>query len=298
MALSALSRRDLVLLVLLTLTWGLNWPVMKAGVQDLPPLYFRVLCIGGGLAVLWAYARVAGIPLAVPRGAWPQIARLALPNMIVWHVLLIVALKMLPAGRSAILGYTMPVWVVVFGLLVFREAVPRVHLLGVGAAFAAALLLLSSEFVALSGRPLGTLLVLVAAAAWGYGTHLMRRHLRSMPIIALTFWMLALTLAVMLVLTILFERAAWRAPTRLEWASIVYNMVLAIAFCHAAWAQLARTLPPAASGLSVMLIPVVGVFSSMWLLGETPRWPDYAALALVLVALSTVLFGGRGGRTT
>ena len=290
----ALSRRDVVLLVLLTLAWGLNWPVMKAGVQDLPPLYFRVLCIAGGLVALWLYARVAGIPLTVPRGAWPQIARLAWPNMIVWHVLLIIALKMLPAGRSAILGYTMPVWVVIFGLLVFREHVPRVHLAGVGAALAGTLLLLSSEFVALSGRPLGTLLVLVAAAAWGYGTHLLRRHLTHMPTLALTFWMLVLTLAVMVVLTVLFEHDAWRAPTPFEWGAIVYNMLLAIAFCHVVWAMLARTLPPAASALSVMMIPVLGVFSSMWLLGESPRWQDYVALALILVALSTVLLGGRG----
>jgi drug/metabolite transporter (DMT)-like permease len=290
---STLSRRDLVLLVLLTLAWGLNWPVMKAGVQELPPLYFRTLCIAGGLVVLWAYARLAGISLAVPAGAWPQIAKLALPNMIVWHVLLIIALKMLPAGRSAILGYTMPVWVVVVGWVLVRERVPRIHLLGVAAACAGALLLLSSELAALTGRPLGTLLVLGAAAAWGYGTHLMRRHLTTMPVIALTFWMLVLTLGVMAVLSVLFERATWRAPNALEWASIAYNMAIAIAFCHAAWARLARTLPPAASGLSVMLIPVVGVFSSLWLLGEMPHWQDFAALLLILVALSTVLLGGR-----
>jgi drug/metabolite transporter (DMT)-like permease len=187
----------------------------------------------------------------------------------------------------------MPVWVVIFGLLVFRERVPRIHLAGVGAAFVGTLLLLSSEFATLSGRPLGTVLVLIAAAAWGYGTHLMRRHLTAMPILALTFWMLVLTLAVMVVLTVLFESSAWRAPLPLEWASIVYNMAVAIAFCHVVWALLARTLPPAASGLSVMMIPVVGVFSSMWMLGETPQWQDYAALVLILVALSTVLFGGR-----
>ncbi len=54
--------------------------------------------------------------------------------------------------------------------------------------------MLSSEFTKLAGSPLGTLLMLLAAAAWGYGTHLMRRNLTSMPTIALTFWMLALTL--------------------------------------------------------------------------------------------------------
>jgi drug/metabolite transporter (DMT)-like permease len=53
--------------------------------------------------------------------------------------------------------------------------------------------------------------------------------------------------------------------------------------------MIARKLPPAASGLSVMMIPVLGVFSGMWILGERPSWQDYVALALILVALSTVL---------
>lgn len=288
-----LSRRDLVLLALLTLFWGFNWPIMKFGVANLPPLFFRVICIGGGLVVIWAWARATHVPLVVPPGAWPSIVRLAIPNMIIWHLLAIVAVKMLPSGRAAILGYTMPVWAVLFGLLVFHERPMRRHWFGVAAAFLGTLLLLSSEFVKLAGSPTGTLLMLTAAASWGYGTHLMRRHLKAMPTIALTFWMLVLTVIVMAVTTTLLEMPRWRMPTPLEWASIAYNMAIAVAFCHVVWSMLARTLPPAASGLSVMMIPVVGVFSGMLLLGEQPSWQDYAALVLILAALSTVLLPAR-----
>jgi drug/metabolite transporter (DMT)-like permease len=288
-----LSRRDLMLLVLLTLFWGVNWPVMKLGVAQLPPLYFRAICIAGGLVVIWAWAVARGVSLQVPHGGWPTIVKLALPNVIVWHLLAIVAIKMLPSGRAAILGYTMPVWAVVFGLVFFNERpLPR-HWFGVLAAAIGIVLLLASELTSLAGAPLGTVLMLTAAAAWGYGTHLMRRHLTGMPIIALTFWMLVLTLVVMIVATTMFELARWRMPTTLEWASIAYNMVLAIAFCHVVWSMLARKLPPAASGLSVMMIPVLGVFSGMWILGEQPSWQDYVALGLILVALSTVLLPSR-----
>lgn len=283
-----LSPTDLVLLVLLTLAWGLNWPVMKFGVAELPPLYFRAICIAGGLVVLYLYARATGISLTVPRRDWNDVLRLAIPNAIVWHVLVIVALTLLPAGRASILGYTMPVWAVLFGPM-FGERPQRRHLIGVAAAFVGMVLLLSSEFTALAGNPLGTLMMLAAAAAWGYGTHLMRRHLTALPVLALTFWMLAAALVVMMVGTIAFESHDWRAPMPVEWGSIVYNMVLAIAFCHVVWTKLARTLPPAASGLSVMMIPVLGVFSSVLLLGEVPQWQDYAALVLILFALTTVL---------
>jgi drug/metabolite transporter (DMT)-like permease len=55
------------------------------------------------------------------------------------------------------------------------------------------------------------------------------------------------------------------------------------------WLRLARRLPPAASGLSMMMIPALGVFSSLWLLGEQPRWQDDIALALIVFSLATVL---------
>ena len=68
----ALTRQQLAILVLLTLVWGLNWPVMKLGVTDFPPLTFRALSIWLGLPVLGAGA--GGDEGAVPRAA-PPLAR-------------------------------------------------------------------------------------------------------------------------------------------------------------------------------------------------------------------------------
>jgi drug/metabolite transporter (DMT)-like permease len=41
------------------------------------------------------------------------------------------------------------------------------------------------------------------------------------------------------------------------------------------------------------MIPIVGVFSGIWLLGESPQWQEYAALVLVIAALATVLIPPR-----
>ena len=105
---------------------------------------------GRDLGVIWAWAVAHRISLRVPAGARPTIARLALPNVIVWHLLAILAVKMLPSGRAAILGYTMPVWAVVFGLLVLNERPLRRHWLGVIAAAIGIVLLLASELTSLA----------------------------------------------------------------------------------------------------------------------------------------------------
>jgi drug/metabolite transporter (DMT)-like permease len=183
----------------------------------------------------------------------------------------------------------MPVWAVLCGLIFFRERVTRLAWIGIGCALAGALLLLSSEFAALSGKPLGSLLVLVAAAAWGYGTVLVRHTKIAMPTISITFWMLALTTVTMIIITALFEHAVWRMPNAIEWFAIIYNSLIVFGFAHVVWYALARKLPPVASGLSVMMIPVLGVFSAAWMLHETPHWQDYGAMLLILAAMSTVL---------
>lgn len=290
---TSLSRKDWILLVLLTLCWGVNWPVMKIGVQDFPPIAFRALCMTGGLPALWLVARMQGLPMQIPAGQFRQVVLLAIPNMLIWHLFVILGVKMLSSGRAAILGYTMPVWAVLFGLFLFGDRVTQLAWLGVGLALAAALLLLSSELVALSGQPIGSVMVLVAAAGWGYGTVMMKRSRLEMPTIVLTFWMLALANVFMGAASFLFERAAWRMPDTPEWAAIIYNALIIFGFAHVVWFQLARSLPPVASSLSVMMIPVLGVFSGAWILGETPHWQDYAAMLLITAAMSTVLLKPR-----
>lgn len=285
-----LHRNDLVLLALLTLFWGLNWPVMKIGVRDFPPLSFRVLSMVGGLAVIWIAARVQGVSLAIPPGGSRTIIKLAIPNMLIWHSMIIIGVKMLSSGRAAILGYTMPAWAVLAGLVFFGDRINRSSLIGILLAMSGAMLLLSSEFSRISGQPLGTLLVLIAAAGWGFGTVLMKRTHIDMPTLSLTFWMLAFASTSITMIALIFEMPKMRWPTSVEWLCIAYNAIIIFGFAHVVWFKLARILPPVASSLSVMFIPVLGTFSGAWILGETPHWQDYAAIVLILGAMSTVMF--------
>ncbi|MBI3230205.1 MAG: DMT family transporter [Burkholderiales bacterium] len=288
-SLSQFSRREIIILILLTLCWGLNWPMMKIGVQHFPPLTFRCLSMLGGLVVLWIAGKMAKQDMRLSRANALPMLRLAMPNMVIWHVFIILGVAKLSSGRAAILGYTMPLWAVLFGLLLYREKVSPRAWFGLACAFSGTLLLLSNEFARLAGQAWGTIFALIAAAGWGYGTVQLKRATLSMPTIALTFWMLVCANICLLIGAIALEQAAWRLPLPAEWMAIIYNAVLVFGFAHLAWFRLARSLPPVASSLSIMLIPMVGLFSGAWLLAETPHWQDYAALLLMLLAMACVL---------
>ena len=288
-----LSRQQLVLLVFLTAVWGINWPVMKLGVTGFPPLTFRALSIWLGVPVLALGLVALKVPFRMPRRHWPELLWLAATNMFVWHAAIILAVKALSSGRTAILGYTMPIFSALIGTVLFSTALTRRGWLGVSAAAVGVGLLLWHEFTGLAGHPLGVALALIAAATWALGTQLLRHTRIDVPTLTISFWMTVLTAMVMTVLSVLFERSDWRAPDATVWAAILFNAVLIFGFAHATWFYLARALPPVASTLSVMLIPVVGVFSGAMWLGEILHWQDWAAVMLMMVAIASVLWPAR-----
>ena len=284
-----LTRQQLATLVILTIAWGVNWPVMKLGVTTYPPLTFRALSILLGVPVLGLALVLLKVPFRLPRRHWPELARLTATNMLVWHICIILALRSLSSGRAAILGYTMPIFSAVLGAMFFSAVLSARAWMGVAAAAVGVGLLLWHEITGLAGRPLFVGLALFAALVWALGTQLLRRSRIDVPTLTLSFWMTTITGLGLTVLAAIFERSEWRMPdANASWA-ILYNAVVIFGYAHAAWFYLARTLPPVASTLSVMFIPVLGVFTGALWLGEVLHWQDWAAVVLMMVAIGSVL---------
>ena len=106
----SLAPAGIVLLVALTITWGVNWPMMKLALAEVPPWTFRSLCLMIGGSALLILARASGAPMTVPRRLLPALALVSLFNITGWHLFSAYALLHTGSGRAAIIGYTMPLW--------------------------------------------------------------------------------------------------------------------------------------------------------------------------------------------
>jgi drug/metabolite transporter (DMT)-like permease len=266
---------------------------MKLGVSGYPPLGFRALSMWLGLPVLWAVLRWQGISFVIRREDWPDLAKLAVNNMIIWHILAILAVQALSSGRAAILGYTMPIFSAIYSVVVLGERLRPRHVAGIVAAALGVSLLLWHEFATIAGKPIAAIGMLIAAAFWAVGTQQMRRTTIAAPTLAIVFWMTLSSTLVMTTATVLFERERWAVPNAVTLAAVGYNAVLIFGLAQPVWLILARALPPIASSMSVMMIPVLGTVIGAWWLKEPLHWQDGAAIVLVLLAIASVMWPTR-----
>jgi drug/metabolite transporter (DMT)-like permease len=285
-----LSRRQVWLLVFVTLFWGINWPIMKVAVGAYPAMAFRALSMLLGVPCLWAGLKLLGVPLHVSRRHWRELLILAFTNMVVWHVCLMWALPSLSSGRAAIIGYTMPVFSALWGALLYRQRLSMPHLLGVGSATAGVLFLLWHEFSRLSGSPVAVFTLLGGTAVWALGTQQLRRSAMSVPVLAIGFWMTCITTSVVLLYVFICDGLPIDVPSSTVWVAVVYNALLIFGFCHVAWFSLARVLPPVAASVSISLIPVLGLLSGSLWLSEVLHWQDGVAVFLIMLAIGITLW--------
>ena len=288
-------------IVVLALVWGFNWPVLKMGVTEMAPLTFRAVTLPFAALGMLAYARVARDSMRVPREFGAKLCALALFNITLWNGFVLFGVQQLPAGRSAILAYTMPIWATAIAALVVHEPISRRKLIGLALGATGMAVLLGEQIVVVRAAPFGALMILIAAVSWAYGTVLLRKWKPTMPQNALSGWMMLIGwIPLALAAPFLDAQPLGAELARLSlrgWFSLFYNVLLAGSIANLAWFMLARSLPVAISSLSSLPVPVVGVISGMLLLGERPGLQEWIALALVVSALAIVMLAPRQATT-
>ena len=292
----AVPASSLVLVAILTLVWGCNWPVLKVGVTELAPLTFRATTLPFAALGLLLIAKLSGDSVRIPRAWWGRVAALALFNIAGWSALVVFGIQQMPAGRSGIIAYTMPIWSVLFSLWLLHEPLSGRKLVGLVLGMCGMAVLLGEEVVNVRRAPIGTLLILGAAVSWGFGTVLLRRWAPPLPQNTLTGWMMLVGWIPIAIAAPLFDPHpfAWLASsTGAAWFAVLYNIFMAGTIANWAWFRMARTLPVVVSSLSSLPVPVVGVLAGMLFLGERPGANEFIALALVLASLAAVMWPAR-----
>ncbi|MET3181900.1 UNVERIFIED_ORG: drug/metabolite transporter (DMT)-like permease [Variovorax guangxiensis] len=289
------SRAAPWLLGLVAVVWGINWPVGKAMLAHLPPVWTVALRTGvGALAVLLLCLLTRR--LVLPRRAdLPVILSVGVLHMTAFSVLCSIGLQHVTAGRSVVLAYTTPLWVVPGAWLLLGEAPTRWRLLGAGIGLAGLVLIFNPlNFDWHDRRAVaGNAAVLLAALCWAGSILYVRAHRWVTPPFELVFWHALLASCLLLPMAFALE-----GVPRIEWSpalvsQLLYGGVFGIALASWAMTTINRALPATTTSLGLLGVPVIGIVCSAVSLGECIGTALVGALVLILGGIALGMVRGR-----
>jgi len=279
-----------VLLAAVTIFWGINWPGMKIVLGEIPPWWFRTICLAVGGAALLVLSRLSGNRLQVTRADIGPLMLCGVFNMVGWHLFSAYGLTLVPAGRASIIAFTMPVWAALAAVPVLGERVSLPVFAGLALGMAGLGILIGHDISVLGSAPTGSLMMLGAAVSWGIGTVLFKRFDWQTPVATIIGWqLLSASLPVGIGAAILETPPDLTALSHSAIIALVYVLAFPMVFCQWAYFRIVRMFPAVYAAIGVMAVPVIGVYSSLVVLGEAVGWREVLALVLVCSAIFTVL---------
>ena len=280
-------------LVAMILIWGYSWVVMKIALRHAHPFDFATLRVAIGCAVLFAIValrrrtlRLRTYRMALVLGLLQVGLFIALSHFALLHA---------GPGKTSVLVFTMPFWMIVFAHFIIGERMRGPQWLAVALGFAGLVMIVAPwELTSLTG----SLLAVAAGAVWAITAVLSKRWpVAAEDPLLFTAWQLFFGFVALGTLALAFSHqpVSWTGEF---WWSLLFSAILATAGGWWLWTYVLANMSAGVAGLNSLGIPVIAVIGSAIQLGERPPPLELAGMVLIGVALALLAWLGleRGRR--
>lgn len=285
-------RLAMLMLGITVLAWGFGWPVNKLLLEAITPLWAIGLRSAMATVALFAIAGATGRLTLPARGDMPIVVSIALLHMVGYSVLVSLGLALVPAGRSVVLAYTTPLWVVPGARLFLGERLTARRLLGTALGIGGLLVLFNPLAFDWQNEQMviGNMVLVAAALFWAASILHIRGHRWQGTAFDLLPWEALLASGVLLTLAYAVEGEPGVVWTGKLLALLVYASLPGTALTYWAVATASRGLPAATTSLGLLGVPPVTILVAAAWLGEPITLTLLLAIGMIIsgVALGTI----------
>jgi drug/metabolite transporter (DMT)-like permease len=278
--------KPVLALAVMSIIWGYNWVVMKEALRFCDPFVFAAIrvfpaaiCLFGIL--LWTKKdwRPRQVKWTVILGLLSTTLGLCLP---LW------ALVSGGAGKTAVLLYTMPFWVILLAWPILGERIRGLEWLAVILAFAGLALIVAVDAV---GTNLwSSILAVISGISWA-GSAIITRIMRRDPdfdVVSVTTWQMIYGVGPLIIISILVPSSP------IQWtpvfsAALLYNVFLVSVIAFLLWFYILERIPAGMATMGTLATPVLAIVLAAIQLGEIPSSRE--ALGIILILSGIGLLG-------
>jgi drug/metabolite transporter (DMT)-like permease len=279
----------LTALVVMCLVWGYSWIMMKIALRHAAPFDFASLRVGIAVVVLFGIAIATGRRIALP--SYRMAIIVGVLQVGIFVALSHLALMAAGPGKTSVLVFTMPFWMIVFAHLVLHERMRGAQWLAVLLAFAGLMLVIAPWNL---GSLAGSLLAVGGGAVWAMSSVISKRWpTPGADPLVLTAWQLLFGFFPLLLLALAFSDRA------VEWngefiIALAFSAIFATAIGWWLWTFVLTHTKAGIAGLNALAIPCIAVISSWLQLGERP--PALELAGMLMIGMALALLGWLGLR--
>ena len=276
-----------VLLFIATIIWGINWPVSKWLLHELPPLTLRGLPGVFSALILASFVLMKGHSVRVPRREWGKLILYAALMVGFWMGLMGLSLVHLPASETAILGATIPVWASGLAWPILGERLSVLRVIAIAMAIGGVVLLMGGDSVSVSWEKIpGIVYALIAALLFALGAVLTKQRPIALRPLPAAVWQIGLGCLPVALIGLLFEHPQFGGVSALGWLLFGLSAVFQGAIGYACWFAALERLPASTAAIGTLIVPVTGVVASAISLGEPLGIPQIGALLLTVTGVA------------
>ncbi len=278
-----------IFLVLLCLGWGTTWPMMKIALDEIPPFSMRVASLMLGAVTLTLLSLLQGRSLRIPPfRTLAHLCAASLFNIVAFSVFTPFAQMSAATSRVAIVVYTMPIWATLMALPILGERLTAPRALALALCIGGMTVLIYP--LATLGIPTGILLAIGAAVGWAAGTvYLKWAKIDGDPMVAAVWQLVIGVIVIGAILPFVEGSPQFAQAHRNAILAMIFSGVIGSGISYFLWFDIVRRLPATVASLGILSSPVIGVMSSMVMLGERPTLADIVGFALMFAASASVL---------
>jgi drug/metabolite transporter (DMT)-like permease len=266
-------------LVAMILIWGYSWVVMKIALRHAHPFDFAAIRVAIGCALLFAIVKLQGRSLRLPN--YRMAALLGLVQVGLFVALSHFALLYAGPGKTSVLVFTMPFWMIVFAHFIIHERMRGAQWIAVALGFIGLLLIVEPWRLT---NVTGSLLAVAAGAVWAISAVLSKKWPTATDPLLFTAWQLFFGFLVLGLLALTHPHGPIAWNFEFIW-SLLFSAILATAIGWWLWTYVLANSSAGMAGLNSLGIPVVAVLASAIQLGERPPPSELAGMLLIGIAL-------------
>ena len=271
-------------LALIWLIWGMNWVVMKTANLYFPPVLFVTYRFASGALVLLIASILMKVPL--PKAKFlPFLILTGVFQISLNNVLVQTGMMTLGAGTSAVLNYTMPLWVAIMAHFMLGESLTRQKLGGIFLSLIGLYILMGlTELTDVKAA----FLTLLSAVSWALASIFTKMKLKGCSMMQIVTWQMVSGAAVLIIYSALIPQGDvdWNLNSTLI---LLYNGVLASALAFFIWNWLLMKIEAGKASTAVLGVPVVGVLGGIIVLGEPLTFHVILGMVMILAGICVVV---------